>query len=203
MSFTNKRQDMGAGHGFAALAERVLWFWFGPPAADGTTPARAAWFAADPAFDAACANQFAEVCREALDGRLAPLGDTAEGALALILLLDQFPRAIYRGTASAFAGDAAARAVAAAAIGRRYDLAMAPVHRLFFYLPFGHSEAIADQDRACALIAELGNAGWLRHAEQQRAIIARFGRFPNRNRILGRPSSPEELAFLAAAERPC
>ncbi|HYN37732.1 MAG TPA: DUF924 family protein, partial [Rhodospirillales bacterium] len=164
--------------------------------------ARREWFGADPAFDAACANRFAGACRSALDGRLGTLAETPEGALALVLLLDQLPRNIHRGTAGAFAGDAAARAVALAAIARRYDEGMAPAFKLFFYLPFEHAESLGEQNRACALIGELGNAEWLRYAERHRAIIARFGRFPHRNRILGRRETPEEGAFVAASGGP-
>ncbi len=180
----------------ATLPARVLAFWFGAPAADGSWRVRPEWFLADPEFDAACANHFADACREALDGRLHRLAETAEGALALVLLLDQLPRNIFRGTRAAFAGDAAAREIARAAIARRFDEGMAAVFKLFLYLPFEHAESLVEQNRACALIGELGNAEWLAYAERHREVIARFGRFPHRNRILGRTSTPAERAFL-------
>lgn len=184
---------------FADLPQQVLGFWFGSPDAAGSFAERPEWFRTDPAFDAACANRFAVACREAIEGRLNALAETADGALALILLLDQLPRNVYRGTRMAYAGDTASREIARVALARRYDNARPAVQRLFFYLPFEHSESVADQERACWLIAQLGNPTWLNYAEQHRDVIRRFGRFPQRNRALGRPSTAEELAFLAAA----
>jgi uncharacterized protein (DUF924 family) len=191
------RPEPNAPDDRTSLIERVLAFWFGAPDADGGWSARGEWFRADPGFDTACANRFADACDDALQGGLGALAQTAKGALALVLLLDQFPRNIHRGTRGAFAGDARARDVARAAIARRYDEGMPAVFRLFFYLPFEHAENLRDQERACALIGELGDADWLAYAERHRQIIARFGRFPHRNRVLGRASTADELAFLA------
>jgi uncharacterized protein (DUF924 family) len=115
-----------------------------------------------------------------------------------VLLLDQMPRNIYRGRPEAFAADGAARAVAGRALGRGFDAPLPVERRLFLYLPFEHSEDLADQQRAVALIGGLGDPDWLHWAERHRAVIARFGRFPHRNRILGRPDTAEEAAFLAA-----
>lgn len=128
------------------------------------------------------------------------LAETADGALALVLLLDQLPRNIYRGRAAAFDQDPKARAVADRAIKRGFDKAVAAQQRLFFYLPFEHSEDLEDQRRAMVLIGGLGDPDLLHWAERHHAVIARFGRFPHRNRILGRPDTPEEAAFLAGTE---
>lgn len=153
------------------------------------------WFAKDEDFDrrfrARCASLYEAAARGALDAWLAE----PESALALVLLLDQFPRNCFRGTARMFATDAAARRAAAAAIGAGHDRAVAPELRLFFYLPYEHSEDLADQDRAVALIAPLG-AEVRAFAELHRDIIRRFGRFPHRNALLGRATTPEEQRFL-------
>lgn len=178
------------------LIADVLVFWFGDKAADGPLRPRRVWFQADRAFDHACSEQFADAVTAACAGRLDDWAATPEGALALVLLLDQFSRNIHRGRAAAFAGDEHARKVSGAAVARGFDLTLEPVERLFFYLPFEHSEALADQERSCQLIGTLGDAEWLRYAERHREIIARFGRFPHRNAILGRASTAEETAFL-------
>lgn len=167
----------------------VLAFW------TGAGPGR--WFDRDPAFDAAFRDRFlAEhlaAARRERDGLMAD----AEGALALLLLLDQFPRNAFRGTAHMYATDPLARAFAEAALASGHDRRAAPALRLFFYLPFAHSEALADQDRSVALNAALG-APWHGHAEGHRDIIRRFGRFPHRNAMLGRATTAEEQAFLDA-----
>ena len=124
-------------------------------------------------------------------------GDLAPGTYALAILLDQFPRNMFRGRAKAFATDAKARAVAAAAISKGFDRALPVVERRFLYLPFEHSEFLADQERAISLFAGLGDALSLDYAIRHRAIIARFGRFPHRNGALGRASTMAEIAFLA------
>lgn len=114
-----------------------------------------------------------------------------------MLLLDQLPRNIHRGTAAAFACDPAARAAAGRAIAAGFDGQVEPLLRPFFYLPFMHSEDLADQERCVALYRASGDAAWLKYALEHRDIIARFGRFPHRNRALGRASTPEEAACLA------
>jgi uncharacterized protein (DUF924 family) len=153
------------------------------------------WFAKDEAFDqrfrAQCLALHEEAARGDLDSWLAD----PSGALALVLLLDQFPRNCFRGTPRMFATDAAARAVASAAIEAGHDRAIDPDLRVFLYLPFEHSEDPADQERAVALIAPLGPE-LLSYAEAHRDIIRRFGRFPHRNAILGRETTPEEQRFL-------
>ncbi|MBI4184994.1 MAG: DUF924 domain-containing protein [Proteobacteria bacterium] len=192
MAATEGRASAAGGD----LVERVLTFWFGPRAGPGFGEKRAAWFKAGLAFDREIAKRFAAEAEAAAAGRLHHLAATAEGALALVILLDQFPRNIHRGTPRAFAADRHAREVAAAALARGFDRELAPTQRLFLYLPFEHGEELADQERAVALVAALGDAEALDYAIRHRDIIARFGRFPHRNAILGRASTAKEAAFL-------
>jgi uncharacterized protein (DUF924 family) len=154
------------------------------------------WFAPDGDFDRLITSRFQALHEAAARAELAAFEDTAEGALALLILLDQFPRNMFRGSARAFATDALARAVADRAIARGFDQATDATLRPFFYLPFMHSETLADQDRCVALNAALGDQGQLRYAREHRDIIAAFGRFPHRNRTLGRDTTPAERKFL-------
>lgn len=159
------------------------------------------WFKKDPALDAEIRRRFLSLHERAAAGGLADWERTAEGALALLLLLDQFPRNMFRGEARAFATDAAARAVAGRAIAKGFDITargMQPDMQAFFYLPFEHSEAIADQERSVALFAKRGDAADLKWAQVHADIIRRFGRFPHRNAALGRAATPEEQEFLDA-----
>lgn len=156
------------------------------------------WFNGGAAFDEACRTRFGELHHLAAQRELDGWMHAAEGALALLLLLDQIPRNIFRGSAHAFATDPLARLHAATAIARGLDVACDPELRLFFYLPFEHSEAMADQDRAVALFKSLGPGVYLDYAVIHRDVIARFGRFPHRNRALGRESTPEEQSWLNA-----
>ncbi|TCT03161.1 DUF924 family protein [Aquabacter spiritensis] len=163
---------------------------------------RARWFTADPDFDAAIRDRLLPAYRDAVarGAGAAPLPDyegDAVGALALVLLLDQVPRNVFRGTPDAFATDAAARQVADRALARGFDAATDPDLRSFFYVPFMHSEALADQVRCVALYAAIDDPDGLEYAEIHRDIIARFGRFPHRNPILGRDMTPEEARFLS------
>jgi len=169
--------------------EPVLDFWFAPGR-------ERQWFAGDKAFDAAVAETLEPWHRQAVAGDLEDWREASRGALALVLLLDQVPRQLYRGQAQAFACDARARAVADGAVARGYDRLLTLPERLFLYLPFEHSEDLADQERALALIETLGDAEWTRYAALHRDIIARFGRFPHRNAALGRETTEEEAAFL-------
>jgi len=138
---------------------------------------------------------------EAASGQLAGWEDNAQSALALILVTDQFPRNIWRHSAHAFATDEMARNVAERAIARSFDQATDADLRLFFYLPFEHHEDAASQARAVALCAKLsaetGVKDWLDFAQLHQRLIARFGRFPHRNAVMGRISTPEEIAYLA------
>lgn len=153
------------------------------------------WFAKDDAFDRRFRERFLFLHEAAARGELMGWLATAEGALALVVLLDQFPRNAFRGTPRRYATDALARTVAGAAIEAGHDSQVPEELQLFFYLPFGHSEDLADQERAVALIRRLGQPN-LSHAERHRDIIRRFGRFPHRNPILGRSMRPEEQQFL-------
>lgn len=156
------------------------------------------WYAGGAELDDLVRTKFRAAWDEARAGRLSDWESTPEGALALVIVLDQFSRNMFRGTADAFASDAMARAVADRAIVQGLDLKIAPPLRQFFYLPFEHSEDLADQDRAVALFTErLGEDHYTYpYALEHRAEIERFGRFPSRNKALGRMSTPEEIEFL-------
>lgn len=156
-------------------------------------PAR--WFAKDDAFDAAFKSRFEATHHAAAAGALDRWAVDADGTLALLLLLDQFPRNAYRGTGHMFATDGKARAIARAAVEAGLDREVDAMLRPFFYLPFMHSEKLADQERCVALCAPIAGET-LRFAIEHRDIIARFGRFPHRNQALGRETTPEERSFL-------
>jgi uncharacterized protein (DUF924 family) len=172
-------------------ADEVLRFWFGEGAERGKAHKR--WFEKNSTFDAEVRNRFLPLYEE-----LARRNDWLSPpnyCLARIVVLDQFPRNMFRGTARAFAADPLALAAAKHAVAKDYDRDLLPVEKQFVYLPFEHSESLADQERACELMKPLGEDlyDWaLRHQR----IIERFGRFPHRNDILGRASTPEEIEFL-------
>ncbi len=175
----------------------VLEFWFGD---DPGAWQRDRWFTADPSFDRVIATQFGPTLKLAMTGMLDGWANTAEGALALIIVLDQFSRNIHRGTPRAFAADARARRVADGAIKAFFDRGLTPVQRVFLYLPFEHSEDLEDQDRSAKLyggLAGLGIDECITSAYQHRSVIAQFGRFPHRNAILGRESTEAERVYLA------
>ena len=155
------------------------------------------WFTKDTAFDNAIRDRFLATHETAATGKLSGWESTAEGALALVIALDQFPRNMFRGSARAFATDPLARQVADRAISRGFDRMVQPVERQFFYLPFEHSESLADQERCIALFRASGDAEALKWAELHADIIRTFGRFPHRNASLGRTTTAEEQAFLA------
>lgn len=178
------------------LSRQILDFWFGAPDSGGYGKPRETWFKADDAFDADIKQRFEGPLEAAAAGTHDGFAVTPEGALALTILLDQFPRNIYRGTARAFAFDPKALALARQALAAGYDQAVAPFQRTFLYLPFEHSESLADQERSVALFEALGDENSLDYAVRHRDIIVRFGRFPHRNAILGRESTAEELIFL-------
>lgn len=185
----------------AAPAE-ILAFWFGQPGEAGYGQPRVEWFRKDADFDAAIRGRFLASVEAALAGQLADWANDRDGLLALLILLDQFPRNLFRGEAKAFAGDAQALALAKAAVDKGWDKDLSVGEKLFVYMPFEHSEALADQERSLALFAALaaehpGNDGFLDYARRHHEIIARFGRFPHRNAALGRPSTAEETSFIA------
>ncbi|MGZ3275959.1 MAG: DUF924 family protein [Caulobacteraceae bacterium] len=155
-----------------------------------------AWFKKNKAFDAEIRDRFEALHHKAARGELKAWAETPQGALALLLLLDQFPRNLFRGSAHAFATDPLARQVARAAVDRDFDTEVEPELRQFFYLPFEHSENLADQDLSVALCAKSGDAELLKWARIHHDIIHRFGRFPHRNALLGRETGAAEQAFL-------
>jgi uncharacterized protein (DUF924 family) len=156
----------------------------------------AKWYARNAAFDEAIRLKFEPTHHAAARGEYDDWAHTPEGALALLILLDQFPRNLYRGSGHAFATDGKARAVAKAAVARGWHKAVEAPLGQFFVLPFEHSEDLADQDQGLAVARELGDAETIKWAEIHRDIIVRFGRFPHRNPMLGRITTPSEQAFL-------
>ena len=156
------------------------------------------WFAVDPMLDNEIRSRFEGAWERARDGKLAEWEATPDGALALLILLDQFPRNMFRGTAKAFSTDTLARDMATRALARSHDTSVAEALRAFFYLPFMHSETLSDQDRCVALIVERLGENSINHpfALRHRDLIRKFGRFPTRNKALGRVSTPEEITYL-------
>jgi uncharacterized protein (DUF924 family) len=187
-------------------ARALLDFWFGPPDDPLRERHREVWFKSTPEFDAAVRHGFLADHEQAAAGALAAWEAAPHGALALLLLLDQVPRNIFRGTPRAYATDPQARAAADRSLARGFDQTISPCWRIFFHLPFVHSENLADQQRAVALSAALPpdpeRSASRRHGRPYVEIIGRFGRFPHRNAILGRVSTPEEIAFLAGPDSP-
>lgn len=179
----------------------VLDFWFAPPDSPERGRPRKCWFAKDAAFDEEVRRRFLAVHEAACEGRLASWEGGPLSALALVVVLDQFPRNMYRAQARAFAADALALGVARRMVGRGFDALLRREERMFVYLPFEHAEDLAAQRRCLALMAGLGgdSLGSSAHdyARRHYEIIARFGRFPHRNEALGRSSTADEIAFLA------
>lgn len=178
----------------------VLDFWFGPAGSPEFGKSRPEWFRKSDAFDQEIRSRFLDLQREAAAGRLQAWETAPDSLLALIVALDQFPRNLYRGTAMAFASDGQAQAAAQLAVAREFDRSLVPVQRWFVYLPFEHAEDMARQRRCLELFDGLRqhpeSAGTIDYARRHFEIIERFGRFPHRNAILGRTSTPEEIEFL-------
>ena len=189
----------------STLPDRVtalIDFWFGPPDDPAREQHREIWFRSTEEFDAALRREFLADYEAAAAGVLRSWEASPETALALLLLLDQVPRNIFRGTPRAYATDAAACAVADRALERSFDQMVPPTWRLFFYMPFHHSEDLADQHRSVALFDALprnpDHRGALRrYGCPYVEVIERFGRFPHRNEILDRQSTLDEIAFMA------
>jgi uncharacterized protein (DUF924 family) len=158
----------------------------------------AKWFAKDAGFDAECSIRFRQALAEARDGAFADWAETPRGALALIILLDQLARNIHRGNALAFAGDRRALALAIHSVGRGFHQRMPAPEAMWFIMPFEHAEDMDAQMRCIALFTSMGLTDLIPWAKLHLDIIARFGRFPHRNAIFGRVSTPEEIAFLKA-----
>lgn len=154
------------------------------------------WFAKDAAFDAEIRQRFLPAYEAAAAGRLDDWQGTAEGAYALLILLDQFPRNLFRGSPQAFATDAKALAIARHAVATGFDKSYEPPEQRFLYMPFMHSEALHDQEHCIALCAAADDADGVKYAEIHRDIIRDFGRFPHRNAVLGRKTTAAEQAFL-------
>ena len=194
-----------------AQAQAVFDFWFQPSVGQAADAPRPEWFKKDEAFDRDIAARFGEQIALALEGGLHHWdADGPQAALARILVLDQFTRNVYRGTPLAFAGDHQALQAALDMVDAGEDLALPPLQRAFVYMPFEHAEDMAMQEQAVALFTRMANAeggtapaavskgiaGMLDFAQRHREVIQRFGRFPHRNAILGRASTPEEVEFL-------
>lgn len=178
----------------------ILDFWFGPSGWPRGGQAQAFWFTKSDSTDGLMRERFGTAVEAALRGELDPWAASSDSALALILLLDQFTRNIHRDTAAAFAGDAAALGHARRVVDTGADRDFGVLQRWFIYLPFEHSERIEDQHESLRLFTTLagdGEPGALEWAQRHFEVIRRFGRYPHRNAILGRDSSPEEIEFLA------
>jgi uncharacterized protein (DUF924 family) len=184
-------------HDFA----EVLDFWLGAADSPERGRARSAWFRKSLAFDELIRDRFLRAWEAAVGGKLDHWNATPLAALALVVVLDQFPRNMFRGTARAFASDALALTAAKAALENGFDGPLRILERQFFYLPFEHAEDIAEQRRSLDLFARLQadseGESWMDYPRRHHDIVARFGRFPHRNALLGRISTPQEVAFLA------
>lgn len=182
-------------------ALEILAFWFGGEEKIGVAEFRGVWFAKDQEFDAEIERRFAQDHEKAAAGELDGWLETPRGALALLILLDQFPRNLFRGSPRAFATDAKARDIASEAVRRGFDQRVSQVERWFFYLPFEHSEDLEDQRLSVSLFQALEDGEASRKAYESavkhKEIIDRFGRFPHRNETLGIASTPEEEEFLS------
>lgn len=186
----------------SAKVEEILAFWFGAPDEAVYGQPRPAWFRKDEQFDAQIRTRFLSDVEAAIAGQRGDWANDPRGALALLILLDQFPRNLFRNEAGAFSGDALALELARRAVDLGWDRACLPIQRVFVYLPFEHSESLADQERSLALFSALGAehlalATYVDYAHRHHEVIVRFGRFPHRNAALGRPSTPAELDYLA------
>ena len=173
--------------------DALIQFWF-------SERVRPLWFNSTPEFDVELREHYLETYQAALNGELAHWANTPEGALALVICLDQLPLNMFRGELESFAGEALSRRVASAAIERGFDQSLDDVQKAFLYMPYMHSEDLADQDRVLMLFEKAGLMDNLKWAKHHHDIVARFGRFPHRNAILSRESTAEELAWLASDE---
>jgi uncharacterized protein (DUF924 family) len=178
----------------------ILDFWFGKPEEAKYGKSRKFWFIKDDEFDLKIKSQFQNIYQQAATGKLDFWQDQPLSCLALIIILDQFPRNMFRGLSQAFATDNKAKTHAQIAVKRKFDLQLIPVQRWFIYLPFEHSENLADQEIAIRLFDSLQNhadsKSAIAYAYRHREVIQKFGRFPHRNQILGRTNTPEETKFL-------
>jgi uncharacterized protein (DUF924 family) len=169
----------------------IIEFWF-------TEPVSRHWFSATPELDQAIADRFQPLWARAAEGHLDQWMTSAEGCLALVILLDQFPLNMFRGRPESFRTEAQAREIAGFAIKRGFDQSLNGARRAFLYMPYMHSEELRDQETSVELFAQAGLQDNLAFARHHREIVRRFGRFPHRNAILGRTSRPEELEYLVS-----
>ena len=176
-------------------ATKVLSFWFGE-----TPEMRKAWFVKDSAFDIEVRSRFLPLYEQAASNQLDAWSDSPESCLAVVIVLDQFPRNMFRGTARSFATDPKALSIAKRAIAQNFDQQILPIQRFFFYLPLEHSENLDDQNESVRLFEQFRDDPDLKetydYAVRHRAVIEQFGRFPHRNQILDRASTPAEIEFL-------
>ena len=181
-------------------AREVLDFWFGREGEPEYGRFRDEWFRKDPAFDATVTQQFADLYEQAAAGELDGWRDEAESCLALVIVLDQFPRNMFRGDGRTHAKDDKALETARYAVELALDRELPAFQRMFLYMPFMHSESVEDQRRSVELFeqlaAEAGAPDVVSYAARHKETVERFGRFPHRNRILGRATTPEEAEFL-------
>ena len=175
------------------MPQAIVDFWF-------SDAVKKLWFNSTPEFDASLRDQYQSIWKQAADGDLDHWMDTAEGCLALVILLDQFPLNMFRGEARCFSTEAKSRAVAQTAIDQGFDETLAMEQRAFLYMPFMHSEHLDDQKTALRLFDQPGLEGNLRFARHHHGIVEQFGRFPHRNEILGRESSAAEIEYLNSKE---
>lgn len=194
MALLSRAIDVAVEH--AHLVTEVMEFWFGTAESAELGKRRKIWFYSDPNFDGIIRQRFGEANRLATIGELNTLMRTQLGTLTLIILLDQFSRNIFRGKTEAFANDPKALETAHYALAKGFDKGLLTVQKLFFYLPFEHAESLWEQEQSVKLFVQLGDAVSLQHALCHRDKILRFGRFPERNKALGRKSTPAEQAFL-------
>ena len=173
--------------------QSILEFWF-------SDKVRPLWFNSTSEFDAELRDRFESVWQQAAAGKLDGWAETPEGALALVILLDQIPLNIYRGDPLCFSTEAKSRDITNLAIGRKLDTDLTDNQKAFLYMPLMHSESMDDQDKAVALYEAAGLTDNLLFAQHHRDIVRRFGRFPHRNKILGRPSTEAEQAYLESDE---
>jgi len=195
-----------SGQNAASRAESILLFWFAPEPGSKAGPFRLRWFISNPEFDRLCKARFLTSYELAAHGRLEDWRNQPRSCLALVLLLDQFPRNMFRDTARAFKTDAKARELSRHAIASGFDRELSPVMRMFFYLPLEHSENLNDQLESVRLARALAAENpdqplVLKSAEEHLEVIRRFGRFPSRNQALGRQSTKEEVDFLKDEKR--
>lgn len=190
-------------HALPSLAEEILRFWFGSFPSDSSlgSQQRKQWFMKDDEFDQEIRDRFLIPYEQAATGRLDHWQQQPLSCLALLLLLDQFPRNMFRHSPQAFATDIKAVNVAKNAIAQRFDHALEPIQRVFMYLPLEHSENLDDQRQCVQLFQQLiathsALTDYLDYALKHHTVIEQFGRFPHRNQILDRPSTPEEIEFL-------